>query len=351
MTRKNQIIRWASLTILGFYFLSLISVFTLLFPPKISAAVVTDLSQIDTSSIRFVDAQTIAIKVGGAEVALFKGAFRYSASNFVCPGGSNTFGESTLSILNSSVGAPAPNGSSNAILSVPLQQNGGTCNMTSLEVVISSADLSNSKIMWLDSAQLKAVVGFGGIGANETFTKKGTTFFRDNEKGQQCIDQAVVSANNVNVFELSSEAGGIRGDQVGQAGIPSTCRVVKINGVNVTSMAQARSLVNNPMTLAGQTNASKPPGSGGTSGDDAQPDCDVKLTSPISWILCPIIDLGANLSDYTFNEIVRPLLADVPVSTNPQDGAYIAWQQFRLIGNIVLVGTMIAVVYAQIKGS
>ena len=349
MTRKNQIIRWASLTILGFYFLSLISVFTLLFPPKISAAVVTDLSQIDTSSIRFVDAQTIAIKVGGAEVALFKGAFRYSASNFVCPGGSNTFGESTLSILNSSVGAPAPNGSSNAILSVPLQQNGGTCNMTSLEVVISSADLSNSKIMWLDSAQLKAVVGFGGIGANETFTKKGTTFFRDNEKGQQCIDQAVVSANNVNVFELSSEAGGIRGDQVGQAGIPSTCRVVKINGVNVTSMAQARSLVDNPMTLAGQTNASKPPGSGDT-GEDVNT-CDVKFNSKISWIICPVVELGIGATDRIFSDFIQPLMEDVPVSTNSDDGAYKAWQQFRLIGNIVLVGAMIAVVYAQIKGS
>ena len=82
----------------------------------------------------------------------------------------------------------------------------------------------------------------------------------------------------------------------------------------------------------------------------AQPDCNAQASSPISWIICPIIDLMAGFSDFVFKGIVTPLLADVPISTDPNDGGYKAWQQFRILGNIVLVGAMLAVVYAQIKG-
>lgn len=81
-----------------------------------------------------------------------------------------------------------------------------------------------------------------------------------------------------------------------------------------------------------------------------QPDCDVEFSSPLSWIICPVIDLGANLSDFVFRSIVSPLLKDIPISTDPNDPAFKAWQQFRILGNILLVGTLLAVVYAQARG-
>lgn len=84
--------------------------------------------------------------------------------------------------------------------------------------------------------------------------------------------------------------------------------------------------------------------------NDDNPECDTELTNPLSWVLCPVIELGANLTDYVFSNIVKPLLEEVPISTNPNDPGYKAWSQFRLIGNIVLVGTMLAVVYAQVRG-
>lgn len=80
-------------------------------------------------------------------------------------------------------------------------------------------------------------------------------------------------------------------------------------------------------------------------------DCEATDSGPLGWILCPVIDLGATFTSYVFKNFVQPFLEDVPISTNPDDGAYLAWKQFRLIGNIVLVGTMIAVVYAQARGS
>lgn len=91
-------------------------------------------------------------------------------------------------------------------------------------------------------------------------------------------------------------------------------------------------------------------GEGEGTGAKSQADCDTKLTSPLSWIICPIIDLGANTSDFVFKEIVTPLLKDVPISADENDPGYQAWQQFRMIGNIILVGTLLAVVYAQARG-
>ncbi len=78
--------------------------------------------------------------------------------------------------------------------------------------------------------------------------------------------------------------------------------------------------------------------------------CDFKFTAPMTWIICPVIDMGIAMTDTVFEDFIKPLMEEVPVSTNPDDGSYKAWQQFRLIGNIVLVGAMIAVVYAQVKG-
>lgn len=82
----------------------------------------------------------------------------------------------------------------------------------------------------------------------------------------------------------------------------------------------------------------------------AQPDCDATGSSPLSWIICPVVDLGANFTDFVFKDIVSPLLRDIPISSDSGDAGYIAWKQFRLIGNILLVGALLAVVYAQAKG-
>lgn len=91
---------------------------------------------------------------------------------------------------------------------------------------------------------------------------------------------------------------------------------------------------------------------GGGTGDspDSNPDCDATITNPLSWIICPIIDLGANFTDAVFTTFVRPLLEDIPVGSDPSDGGYRAWQGFRALGNIVLVGCLLAIVYAQARG-
>lgn len=110
-------------------------------------------------------------------------------------------------------------------------------------------------------------------------------------------------------------------------------------------------------TLSGAIAGTKE--NGGTSGTEEEAaapetkpvaDCDTELTSPLSWILCPLIDLGASLTDFVFKNVVKPLLGDVPISANTDDPAYKAWQGFRFLANIMLVGTMLAIVYAQARG-
>lgn len=81
-----------------------------------------------------------------------------------------------------------------------------------------------------------------------------------------------------------------------------------------------------------------------------QADCDMQLESILSWIACPVIDMGVNTTDWIFEHLIQPMLEDVPVSTNPNDGSYKAWQQFRIIGNVLLIGTMLAIVFSQLKG-
>lgn len=70
----------------------------------------------------------------------------------------------------------------------------------------------------------------------------------------------------------------------------------------------------------------------------------------ISWFICPVIEFGANFTNWFFNSFLRPLLEDVPVSLDPSEGSFQAWQGFRLLANIMLVASMLAIVYAQARG-
>lgn len=98
---------------------------------------------------------------------------------------------------------------------------------------------------------------------------------------------------------------------------------------------------NTGFTLAVDTSSTEP---------GSLSDCDTELSSPLSWMMCPLIDLGTSLTDFVFKDIVKPLLSDIPVSPETDDPAYRAWQGFRFLANIMLIGTMLAIVYAQVRG-
>ena len=88
----------------------------------------------------------------------------------------------------------------------------------------------------------------------------------------------------------------------------------------------------------------------GNTEDEQVADCDTKLLNPLSWILCPVIDIGANGSDFIFQKIVEPLLSDIPLSTRPDHEFFKAWQGFRFIANTILVIGMLGIVYSMARG-
>lgn len=92
------------------------------------------------------------------------------------------------------------------------------------------------------------------------------------------------------------------------------------------------------------------PGSEGNNEKEKEISCESKLDSVLSWIGCPLIDMGVDFTDFMFEDFIQPLLENVPVSTNSNGKSYKAWQDFRLLANILLVGSLMIVVYSQAKG-
>lgn len=79
-------------------------------------------------------------------------------------------------------------------------------------------------------------------------------------------------------------------------------------------------------------------------------DVDCKGGGFMGWFLCPAFELGANVTSDAFENVIKPMLENVPVSANRNDPFYKAWSNFRLIGNIILVGAMLVLVYGQLRG-
>lgn len=91
--------------------------------------------------------------------------------------------------------------------------------------------------------------------------------------------------------------------------------------------------------------------SGGTgSGDEDVAGCDTFSGSPLGWIICPVIELGTDFNNLVYKDIVTPLMDTTPVNLDADNGAYRAWQGFRIIANAMLVLAMLAIVYYQAKG-
>ena len=86
-------------------------------------------------------------------------------------------------------------------------------------------------------------------------------------------------------------------------------------------------------------------GSGGSSETEAS--CEVSV-NPLSWILCPLIDIGAKFTDFAFKDLVKPLMQGSPIQAEGGNPSYEAWQRFRTIGNILLIGIMLILVLSQL---
>lgn len=97
--------------------------------------------------------------------------------------------------------------------------------------------------------------------------------------------------------------------------------------------------------------ADSAPGNGGSidAAGDSQKSCEDE-GGVLGWIICPLIDLATSFSDFAFQQIIAPMLEKIPISADRHDPGYKSWQGFRFLANIMLIGTLLAIVYSQARG-
>jgi hypothetical protein len=86
--------------------------------------------------------------------------------------------------------------------------------------------------------------------------------------------------------------------------------------------------------------------------DESDPDVDNCSASgnPTSWIICPIYEGLAGISDWVLDNVLEGFLETSPVSTDPDDPIYQVWSAFRVWGNVLLVIGLLVVVFGQAIG-
>lgn len=125
-------------------------------------------------------------------------------------------------------------------------------------------------------------------------------------------------------------------------------RIDAVGNVRIVVIRNGKKQLSDP--IKSNTVSADPPENGGQGGgaDASVNDVDCSGGGALGWIICPVFELGANMTQDVFDNIIRPMMEQVPVDT--KGPFYAAWNNFRFLGNIVLIGAMLALVYAQARG-
>jgi hypothetical protein len=92
---------------------------------------------------------------------------------------------------------------------------------------------------------------------------------------------------------------------------------------------------------------------GGSGGGTPSPTC-YSSGWNLSWMVCPIVNSLADLSDDMYNALIVPLLQYKPINLtdtqNDKTHTYEVWSQFRIYGDVFLVLALLAVVFGESIG-
>lgn len=83
-----------------------------------------------------------------------------------------------------------------------------------------------------------------------------------------------------------------------------------------------------------------------------EPEDNLGCSSELSlgWAICAVVAAVGEFTDYVFSNIIQPMMEESPLSSESSDPFYKSWQSFRFIGNILLIGSMLAIVYSMARG-
>lgn len=102
--------------------------------------------------------------------------------------------------------------------------------------------------------------------------------------------------------------------------------------------------------------AGKPGDTGGSSNCQEGAECTDETTScaveGVGWIICPITNFMAGMSDGAFSAIASFLTVNTDLynNTDSSSGTYAAWSAFRNIANIAFAIVFIFIIYSQLTG-
>ncbi|MCE7936388.1 hypothetical protein DYH10_01150 [Candidatus Saccharibacteria bacterium CPR2] len=87
--------------------------------------------------------------------------------------------------------------------------------------------------------------------------------------------------------------------------------------------------------------------SGGKNPEEAKPTCEVHLNSPMSWVLCPVLNLVDRLVDYFINEVVLERLEFSLDNADEAPKVKEVWNGFRILANVIFVVAFLAAIFGQ----
>lgn len=71
----------------------------------------------------------------------------------------------------------------------------------------------------------------------------------------------------------------------------------------------------------------------------------------LGWILCPIIETSAKISDKTFDILANNFLRTDPQLVSNGSGTKVAWEVARNIANVMFIITFLAIIISQVTGA
>lgn len=87
----------------------------------------------------------------------------------------------------------------------------------------------------------------------------------------------------------------------------------------------------------------------GQTGENSNATCEASGLN-LSWILCPVYNGVAEVTEWFYNQILGPFLYSPPVDTDPTSNSFKAWASFRLYGNVFIIIALLVVVFGQSIG-
>lgn len=112
----------------------------------------------------------------------------------------------------------------------------------------------------------------------------------------------------------------------------------------------ALGLTGNAAIPGSGTSGPTPSQATGGSSSNASVNCGTTVSNPLSWIICPIIDLGQKFIGQVDNFITQALIFDTKSVFHDQAGYYTAWNSFRIIATALLVVAGLVMVASQALG-